>query len=246
MIEFIKKFIYGGYDSGDFTYGFTHISAIIFVVLSIIIFSIWFKNKDKDYIDSKLRIIAYIVLSIYIIRKAFDVKSINNIIEVYWPFYLCNINTILLSLYLIFNWKKGKDFIIVTGLIGGIFTFIIPDGIFTDRYLTLGILDSIMSHYLIVVVPLVLLITKTYVLNIKKVWIVFLGLILTVINSEILQRVLFHKEKDYLFFRGDMPFTIKGVPQFIIITSLAIVLIFLVYYLDYLYTNKQSNKLYKQ
>ena len=239
MLEFINKFIHGGFETGDFSYGVTHMLAIAFVIISIIVFSVLLKGKDEKYINSKMKIIAFITLTIYLFRKLYDVKSVGNIVEAYWPFYLCNINTIVLALYIIFSWKKGKDFFIVTGLIGGIFTFLIPDGIFTDKYLTLGILDSIMSHYLIVVVPFVLLITKAHILKFKNIWIVYAGLILTIINSEFIQKILFNKEKDYLFFDSDIPFTINGVPQFIIISLLAIVLVFLVYYIDHLYINRR-------
>lgn len=163
-----------------------------------------------------------------------------NFFKAYWPFYLCNINTIFFCLYQIFGWKKGKDLFLVTGLIGGLFTFLMPNGIFNDKYITYAVIDSVLSHYVIVVLPLVLLITKAHILYFKKLLGVFIGLIIVAINTEFLQDLIVKTENDYLFFRSDMPFTIPGIPQFFIIASLAILLVLLVYSLDYLYLNKSK------
>lgn len=238
MLEFIQKFLYKGFETGDYTNGTLHKLAIAFLITSVILFSYLLRHKDSQYIHNKMKIIAYISLIIYLFRRGLNAYFSGNIFEAYWPFYLCNINTIFLSIYIIFDLNKGKAFFIVTGLIGGLFTFIMPDGIFVDRYLTLGILDSIMSHYAIVVIPLVLLITKAYTLEVKHSWQVFLGLIMVVFNAEVLQRLLFHKNFDYLFFDSNLPFTINGVPQFFIISFLAIILVYLIYFLDYLYLSK--------
>lgn len=238
MLEFIQNFLYKGFETGDYTNGTLHKLAIVFLIISIILFSYLLRHKDSQYIHNKMKIIAYITLIIYLFRRGLNAYFSKNILEAFWPFYLCNINTIFLSIYIIFDLNKGKDFFIVTGLIGGLFTFIMPDGIFVDRYLTLGILDSIMSHYAIVVIPLVLLITKAYSLDIKRSWQVFIGLIIVVINAEFFQKLLFKKDFDYLFFDSSLPFTINGVPQFLIISILAIFLVYLIYFLDYLYLSR--------
>ena len=138
------------------------------------------------------------------------------------------------------GWKKGKDFFLVTGLIGGLFTFFMPNGIFDDKYITLQVLDSVLSHYVIVVVPLVLFFTKSHILQLKNMYQVYIGLLAVVVNAEIIQVIIFKANHDYLFFDSNLPFTISGVPQFIIISVLAIVLVTLVYVLDYLYINKKQ------
>lgn len=241
MLEFLEKFIYTGFVGGDYEYGIVHIASIIFVVLSIVILVLVFKARGEKYINKIIRIIAIISLSIYFLRRLSYVLEGDNFLDRFWPFYLCNINTIFYCLYEIFHWKKGKDFFIVTGLLGGIFTFLIPDGIFVDKYITLGILDSIMSHYVIVVCPLVLLITKTHILKFKNIYTVFIGLLIALINVEVIQPIIFKENIDYLFLRGNIPFSIPGVPQFLIISSLTVFLIILVYFLDYLYIEKTFN-----
>jgi hypothetical protein len=242
MLEFFKKFFYHGFEAGDFTWGVTHILSIVCVIASVVVFSLLLRNKDEKYIYGKMKIIAVIGLLIYFTRRSLALINKPNILELYWPFYLCNINTIFLSLTIIFNIKTGRDFFLVTGLIGGLFTFLIPDGIFTDRYLTFPILDSIMSHYVIVVIPLVLLLTKAHTLRFKNIYQVFIGLLIVIVNVELVQGWLFKKDFDYLFFRGTIPFTIPNVPQFIIISFLAVVLILLVYYLDNCYLRLTEKK----
>ncbi len=116
--------------------------------------------------------------------------------------------------------------------------FIIPQGIFNDQYVTLSILDSVLSHYEIVAIPIILLATKAYQLDIKKSWMVVVGLFIVAINVEFLQPLLIGKEIDYLFLDGNLPFQIPGVNQFFIMLGTAIAYIYLVYFLDYLYLGK--------
>ena len=238
MLDFLRKFAYEGFVPGDYTDGTLHILSIILVIASITFFSLYFKNKDPKKMDKVFKIISIVALSIYVFRRSFWVINGQNFFEAYWPFYLCNVNTIFFSLYQIFGWKKGKDFFLVTGLIGGIFTFLMPNGIYDDKYLTLPVIDSVLSHYVIVVIPLVLLITKNHILKPKGLISVFIGLIIVTINVEFVQRLLFNTQNDYLFFRSNMPFTISGVPQFYIISSLAIVLVLGVYLINYLLVNR--------
>ncbi len=188
-----------------------------------------------------MKIIAGNGLAIYILRRALELDGSKSILEAYRPFYLCNINTIFLSVTILFD----RDFFLVTGLLGGLFTFIIPNGIFTDRYLTFPTLDSIFSHYVIVVIPMVLFITRTHKLYMKNIYQVFIGLLITMFNVEVLQGLLFNTHHDYLFFRSTMPYTIPGVPQLFVISTLAIVLVTLIYVLDYFYLSyfQKHNKI---
>ena len=131
---------------------------------------------------------------------------------------------------------------IITGMSGVVLAFIMPQGIFNDRYLTFTILDSVLSHYEIVAIPIILMATKTYELDIKKAYTVILGLLLVALTVEILQPLLLHEQVDYLFFDGVLPFTIEGVNQFFIVFASAIVYAYFVYFLDYLYLGKISVK----
>lgn len=239
MIEFIEKFLYKGFVDGEYNYELVHILSLIFLLISIVYLSLRYKDKHAK-LNKVLNVMSIVILFIYLFRRLINVFLGTNVFEAYWPFYLCNVNTIFLCLYQIFGWKKGKDFFLVTGLIGGLFTFFMPNGIFDDKYITLQVLDSVLSHYVIVVVPLVLFFTKSHILQLKNMYQVYIGLLAVVVNAEIIQVIIFKANHDYLFFDSNLPFTISGVPQFIIISVLAIVLVTLVYVLDYLYINKKQ------
>lgn len=242
MESFIKNFFIDGFETGDYTYGFIHIISISFLIFLVTIFLILYHQKDEQFIRDKMKPLAYLTLIIYLLRRIITVNQGQNILQTFWPFYLCNINTVFISLYIILDVKKGQDFFYITGLLGGLVTFALPDGIYNDRYLTFSIIDSILSHYIIVFVPLVLLISQKYIIKFKNLLYVFIGLIITVINSEIIQKLLFKTTNDYLFFRGDIPFTIPNIPQFFIVSSLAIIFVFSLYGLDKLYlTTKENN-----
>lgn len=239
MQEFLRKFFKDGFVSGEYSYGVVHIIAIVFAVVSVIIFSWLLMGKEKQYINKKIKIIAYICLVIDITKRTISFIGGASFISAFYPFYLCNINTYLLSIYIIFDLKKGKDFFIVTGFIGGLITYAMPFGIFTDKYLTFGILNSLTSHYVIIVIPLVLLITKAHKLEMKTFYQQIIGLVMVLINAEVIGRILLQDTTDYLYIRSDMPFKIPGVPQIIIIGSLFIFTIMLTYFIDIYYTTKQ-------
>lgn len=236
-MEFFKSFFIDGFLPGDYTYGFIHVFSIVLVLVLIPSLIFLFRGKDSDYVYGKLKYLAAVTLVIYFIRRGFDVYKGKDFLDAFWPFYICNLNTIFMSLFVILGIKKGQDFFIITGMLGAVLMFVVPIGVFNDKYLTITILDSVLSHYEIVLIPIVLLFTKAYRLNIKKSWQVFLGLFILLFNVEILQPILVDRQEDYLFIRGTLPFTIDGVPQLLIMLLSIAVYVYLIYFLDYLLFN---------
>lgn len=238
MLEFLRKFAITGFEKGDYTYGTIHVMSIVILLVSLVVTIIWLKGKDKEYINNKLRYLAIFTLSIYFIRRGVMVYQGDSIIKAFWPFYLCNVNTVFLSIYLIFNIQKGKDFFVITGLAGAVLMFVVPEGVFNDRYLTLKVFDSLLSHYEIIFIPIVLMATKAYELEIKNSWQVIVGLLLVTINVEFLQKILINEHVDYLFLKGTLPFTIDGVHQFYVMFLSAIVFVYFMYFINYLLLGK--------
>ncbi len=238
MLGFLEKFLIEGFVHGDYTMGFVHKMSLWLSGLTIILFIILLKGKDSEYVNKRMKIIAAISISVYILRRIVRVYEGETVIEAFWPFYLCNVNTVFLSIWILFDIKKGKDFMIITGISGAVLAFIIPRGIFVDKYLTLNILDSVLSHYEIVAIPIILMATKAYKLDIKRSGTVIIGLLLCAVNVEFLQPILIGESVDYLFLDGNLPFTIEGVNQFFIMFGCALIYIYTVYFLDYLYLGK--------
>lgn len=242
MLDFLKKFMMDGFNPGDYTMGMVHLISLYLSGLTIVLFAFLLRKKNQEYVNKKMKIIAFISLFIYLLNRLVRVYQGMSVIEAFWPFYLCNVNTLLLSIYILFDIQKGKDFFVITGISGAVLAFIIPFGIFNDQYLTLNILDSVLSHYEIVAIPVILLSTKTYQLDIKKSWTVIVGLLLVWVNVEFIQPLLTGNQVDYLFLDGTLPFQIPGVNQFFIMFFSALVYVYFVYFLDYLYLGKLNLK----
>lgn len=235
MLDFIEKFTITGFEPGDFTHGTIHRASIALMIVTIIVLSFLLRKKDSKYVHNKMKILAYFTLIVYFTRRGIRVYQGMDVFRAFWPFYLCNVNTIFLSIYIILDLKKGKDFFIITGLAGAALMFVVPVGVFNDRYLTLGILDSLLSHFEIIVIPLVLMFTKAYKLDVKRSGGVILGMLLVTFNVEIMQPILVNESIDYLFLDGTLPFTIDGVNQFFVMFGCALIFVYTIYFLDYLY-----------
>lgn len=229
-MNFFEKFFLKGFVSGDYTYKTTHIIVLVLLILSCIILPIVFKNKREKAVKFN-RIIGIIMISIYIIRRICVIISSKNIWDFY-PFYLCNISTIVCFIVsLRGKYSKFADFCLINGIIGGILTFAMPQGIFTDKYLTVHILDSVISHVGIILIPLVAWSAGLHRIHIKNIWINMIGLALVVFNVEVIQRVFFHRHIDYLFLGESCPIKIPGIPSFLVmgvLYSLTLVIIYLI------------------
>ena len=237
-MEFLRKFLFDGFVHGDYTFGTVHIGSIVFLLVAIAFSIVHFKGKDSQYIHQRMKYVAIFTLCVYFLRRGVMIYEGTRVLKALWPFYLCNINTILLSIWIMFDIKKGKDFFIITGMFGAVLMFVVPDGIFTDKYLNLRILDSLLSHFTIIYIPIVLLSTRAYELNIKNAYQVLLGYALILINVEFIQRWMLDEHVDYLFIRGHLPFTIEGVPQVFIMLFFAILVMYLIYFINYLALGK--------
>lgn len=233
MINIIKQFMMTGFEPGDFTYGLVHIGSIALMVASIPILILIYLSKPKERIIRDAKTLAWITLLFYIVRRGVDVYQGKPFLEAFWPFYLCNVNTVFLSLYLIFNIKKGRDFFLITGMSGAILMFVVPEGVFNDRFLTLQIFESLLSHYFIFIVPIVFLATRTHELNLRQSWHSILGFLLVLFNVEVLQELLTSRYVDYLFLQGPINLSIFGIPQVYIMFVLALVYVYTIYIINY-------------
>ena len=260
MLEFLQNFFWNGFTSGNYEYKTIHILAILFTISLAVILPIYFKNKSEKSLWRFLQSLAALTLITYISRRVISFTlggnhSFDNFIRTFWLFYLCNINTVILSVMILVKAKKGYEYVMITGFIGGVVTFLIPDGIYIDKYLTFSIFDSVLSHFILVVVPPIFIVKKIWRPNYKKSWQVILGMLVVVFNVEVVQRLFFGNNYiDYLFFHSDMPFVIKKHPelQFLVISSLFLIVLGIIYGINqliitmsYKYKIKNSYKLEK-
>ncbi len=238
MIAFLEQFMITGFDPGDYTYGFVHIGSITVMLASIPILILYYRRREPNILYRHAKILAAITLFFYILRRGVEVYEGKPFFEAFWPFYLCNVNTVFLSIFLIFDIKKGRDFFMITGMSGAVLTFVVPDGVFNDRFMTLQIFESLLSHYMIFSIPMIFMATKNHVLDLRTSWQSILGLLLVIINVEVLQPLLTGKHIDYLFFRGPIEITFFGIKQAYVMIAFALFYTYTVYVLDYLYLGK--------
>ena len=148
-----------------------------------------------------------------------------------WPMYPCNLGGILLPLFALLGCKTGKKMFYLFGFVGGVLTFAMPDGIFSNNVFVFPILKSVLQHTGLLLIPALEYIYGTYRPTLKDMGWVVGGCLIHVVNCEGIDRLLGFME-DYMFFRSDLPFVIPGVPQFITLSVFALLVFALLSFLS--------------
>lgn len=234
MIVWLESFLFHGFEPGDFTYGLVHVGSVALMLATIPLGILYYRRKTTDRLDRDLRILAAVTLVFYLLRRTVDLIEGRPFFDAFWPFYLCNVNTVFLSVMLLFRIRRGRDFFLITGMSGAILMFVVPEGVFNDRYLTLQIFDSLLSHYMIFIVPILLLSTKAHVLDVSRSWQSLLGLLLVLFNVEVLQPILTGRTVDYLFLRGPIDLSLWFIPQVFVMLFLAILYVYVIIFVNQL------------
>lgn len=154
----------------------------------------------------------------------------NDSILCWWPMYPCNLGGILLPIFALLNWKTGKKMFYLFGFVGGVLTFAMPDGIFSNSVFVFPILKSVLQHTGLLLIPALEYISGKYRPSLKDLGWVIAGCFVHILNCEVIDRLLGFME-DYMFFRSDLPFVIPGVPQFITLSVFALVVFALLCFL---------------
>lgn len=148
-----------------------------------------------------------------------------------WPMYPCNLGGILLPVFALLNWKTGKKMFYLFGFVGGILTFAMPDGIFSNDIFVFPILKSVLQHTGLLLIPALEYISGEYRPSLKDLGWVIGGCLVHILNCEVIDRLLGFMD-DYMFFRSDLPFVIPGVPQFITLSVFALLVFALLCFLS--------------
>lgn len=214
---------------GDFTYGTVHILSIVFVALLCILLSVFGTKKMGEQGKRKIIVaLAFLGLAFELFWRILFLVQGKGAIELY-PFYPCNLAGILVPIIALTNNKTLKEMFYLFAFIGGIVTFAIPDGIFTNQYLTFPILKSILQHCAIIVIPVFEYCSKTYTPKFKNFWLTVCGMLVHLFNSEVMPKVFGQTGTDYIFLRSGLPFIIPGVPGWLTLTIFAIFVVIIFY-----------------
>ena len=214
---------------GDFAYGKVHLSAVIILLLSLIVFSLAGKRMPKK----AQRLIIFTASVFFLVFEIFwriiYIKRGVGWQELY-PFYPCNIAGILVPIIALSKNKTLKEMFYVFAFIGGLITFVYPEEIFTNQYLNFPILKSILQHAGIIFIPVFEYFTENYKPRLKGYFLSILGLFVYLLNSACVPKLFSLKNTDYIFLHSGLPFTIEGVNQIFILAPIAFI-VSLVFYL---------------
>lgn len=233
-MSFYDWLVGNGGTPGEYQYQTIHIVTTIIVVAVTIAFGIIGGSKLDGKIKKKiLNGVAIFHLAFEVTWRIIFLTFKKTPIEMCWPMYPCNLNGILIPIFVLTNSKLGKRMFYLFGFIGGVLTFALPEGIFCNNIMLFPILKSVIQHTGLLIIPVFEYTNKTYRPSIKDYGWIVIGCLIHVLNCEGIDR-LFGLNGDYIFFRSGLPFVIPGVPQFITLSVFAaIILLILSFFGDF-------------
>ena len=227
MLNLIYKWLIGDMgEVGEFQYQAMHGWTVVAVtaILAVIIFlgatkKIEARGKRKILVGIAVFHVVFEVAwrLIYLLVKGDEIRC-------WWPVWPCNLSGVLIPLIALSNWKTGKKMFYLFGFVGAILTFALPEDIFTNSVMVFPIVKSVIQHTGILLIPVYEYCTGTYRPRVKDMGWVVAGLLVHLVNGEGISRLLGFAG-DYMFMRGEMPFVIPGVPQFITVSVFALLVL---------------------
>lgn len=217
---------------GEYMYQPIHLYSLAAVFLAVIVAAVFcFCNrKDSARCRKLLVCISVFQLAFEILWRLIYLFIKGDSILCWWPLYPCNLGGILLPVIALIGSRRGKQLFYLFGIVGGVLTFAMPEGIFCRDILVFPILKSILQHTGLLLIPLIEYISGSYRPSLKDYGWVIGGCFIHLVNCEGIDRLLGFTG-DYMFFRSGLPFVIPGVPQWITFSVFAMVVFALLCFL---------------
>lgn len=217
MWDLLRRWLIGDLGNpGEFQYQIMHLYtvAVVTAVCVLVAFAGCSRKLEVGQKRKLLRAVAWFQIGFEILWRLVYLLIKGDSILCWWPCYPCNLGGILIPVIALCNWEKGKKMFYLFGFVGGIITFVLPEGIFCRDVMVFPILKSVLQHTGILLIPLLEYTIGTFRPTLRHMSWVTLGLLIHLFNCEVITRWLGFTG-DYMFFRSGMPFVIPGVPQFI-------------------------------
>lgn len=211
---------------GDYGYQAMHLYTVLAVAAAMVVFLLLglFLRGNAAASRRLLRYVAVFHLGFELLWRLIYLLVKGDSILCWWPMYPCNLGGILIPLFALLDWRRGKQLFYLFGFVGGCLTFAIPDGIFSTSVFVFPILKSVLQHTGLLLIPMLEFISGRYRPSVKDMGYVTLGCVVHLINCEGIDRLLGFTG-DYMFFRSGLPFVIPGVPQFITLSVFALLVL---------------------
>ena len=178
-----------------------HFLWLIFTpIFAYLIFRYFKKNPRK----ARSTIIALAIL-LLICRWTFQILKVAYGDEIpvwrFIPFHQCAVMGVLLPLVVLFDFKKLKMPIYTLSMMGGFATIVFGD-YFTSKFLTFYFFEGIISHTLLIIIPLIEIASGKFSLDIKKSWSVFAGMLALIAWAGLGNEVFFKNyDTNYMYLR---------------------------------------------
>ena len=200
---------YNGQDFGNFPqYLYLIIS---FILMIIILFTL--RNLRKEKVHNILKITSIFLVLFYIIKTTwesiYDIKLSGSFNTGLLPFDTCSL---IMIAGLISSFSKGKikeysdSWLVTGGIIGGFATMIVLNAFKYYPFLSFGAFYSMIWHFLMVFIGLLLIITKYIDMNYK---VVIKGFIFQFMFSLIIIPIDFIFNMDFMMYKN-----LGGIPLF--------------------------------
>ena len=172
--------------AGDYIYQSIHwrtLAAVIFAVAAILVLGFFLRKKPGA---SRRLLVAVSVfqLAFEILWRLIYFFIKGDAIQWLWPMYPCNLGGILVPIFALAGCKTGKKMFYLFGFVGGVLTFAMPDGIFSNNIFVFPILKSVLQHTGLLLIPALEYIYGTYRPTLKDMGWVIGGCLIHVVNCE--------------------------------------------------------------
>ena len=227
MLDVIYRWLIGDMGvAGDFQYQAMHgwtVLAVAALLSAAVYLGLGKKIDDRGKRKILVAIAIFHVMFeiawrlIYLLVKRDEISC-------WWPAWPCNLGGILIPVIALINWKTGKKMFYLFAFVGAILTFALPEDIFTSSVMVFPIVKSVIQHTGILLIPVYEYCVGTYRPRLRDMGWVVAGLLVHLLNCEGISRLLGFTG-DYMFMRGEMPFVIPGVPQYLTVSVFALIVL---------------------
>lgn len=188
MADFLIRFFDNDMETPDAgVYSLTHLLWVVIIILTIIVSIRMLKNHPKGQ-TIFIKTVSIVMLVTTLLGKlAYFYETRNP-----WYFYpsqLCSLNAILLPIVLLLDLKWAKEFSFATSLLGAMVTLAYPTRLFIGDHVTMRLIDGVLVHALLVILPLFCILTKRFTPNPKKAYQVGLGILIATGGAAIVNSI---------------------------------------------------------
>ena len=140
----------------------------------------------------------------------------------WYPAYPCNLNAILIPIAVLCNSKTMKHMFYVFGVVGAVLMMVYPTEIFTQPYIALPPIKSLIQHWNLFIIPCAEMLTNHYRVKFRNYWVAWLGMLVHVINSTFITWIINKIFGDGVLPYGDYIFFMffgEGAPGYVIVPA---------------------------